>query len=64
MTVNRILLIAAVVLFAIAALSAFSDSINVNETGFVALGLACYAASHLDLGVGHLGARPRRRALR
>jgi hypothetical protein len=63
MTVNRILLIAAVVLFAIAALSAFSDSINVNETGFVALGLACYAASHLDVGVGPV-ARPRRRVLR
>ena len=63
MSVNRILVIAAVVLFAIAALSAFSDSINVNETGFVALGLACYAASHLDLGVGRL-AGPRRRALR
>ena len=63
MSVNRILLLAAVVLFAIAALSAFSDSINVNETGFLALGLACYAASHLDLGVGR-AAGPRRRVLR
>jgi hypothetical protein len=63
MTANRILLIAAVVLFAIAALSAFSDSINVNETGFLALGLACYAASRLDLGVGRIGG-PRRRVLR
>ncbi|MCA1846613.1 MAG: hypothetical protein LC792_26140 [Actinobacteria bacterium] len=63
MSVNRILLLAAVVLFAITALSAFSDSINVNETGFLALGLTCYAASHLDLGVGRV-AGPRRRVLR
>jgi len=63
MSVNRILLLAAVVLFAIAALSAFSDSISVNETGFLALGLTCYASSHLDLGVGRAVA-PRRRVVR
>ena len=63
MSVNRILLLAAVVLFAVTALSAFSDSVNVNETGFLALGLACYAASHLDLAVGRVGG-PRRRVLR
>jgi hypothetical protein len=44
---NRILLIAAVVCFLIAALSAFSDDINVNEVGFLALGLTAYAAAPL-----------------
>ena len=41
---TRILLIVAVACFAIAALSAFSDDINVNELGFIALGLTAYAA--------------------
>ena len=63
MNVSRILIIASVVLFAIAALSAFSDSINVNEPGFLALGLACYAGSHLVVGLGRVGS-PRRRVLR
>jgi hypothetical protein len=63
MSVNSILVIAAVAFFAIAALSAFSDSINVNEAGFLALGLACYAASSLPMGVGRLGG-PRRGVLR
>jgi hypothetical protein len=44
---NRILLIVAVVLFAIAALSAFSTEINVNELGFLGLGLAAWAAAPL-----------------
>lgn len=63
MSVSRILIVAAVVLFAIAALSAFSDSVNVKEGGFLALGLACYAASHLTVGVGRI-ASPRRRVVR
>jgi hypothetical protein len=41
---TRILLIAAVACFAIAALSAFTDGIAVNELGFLALGLTAYAA--------------------
>ena len=49
---TRILLIVAVACFAIAALSAFSDDINVNELGFLALGLTAYAAVPL-------GGRPR-----
>jgi hypothetical protein len=51
---NRILLIVAVVCFLIAALSAFSDDINVNELGFIALGLTAYAAAPLvaDYAVG------------
>ncbi|MDQ3896544.1 MAG: hypothetical protein M3326_04695 [Actinomycetota bacterium] len=44
---NRILLIVAVALFAIAALSAFSDDVNVNELGFLGLGLAVWAAAPL-----------------
>ena len=44
---NRILLIVAVALFLIAALSAFSDDLNVNELGFLALGLAAWAAAPL-----------------
>ena len=40
---NRILLIVAAVCFGLAALSAFSDAIDVNELGFVALGLLAYA---------------------
>ena len=46
-SMNRILLIAAVVCFALAALSAFSDDINVNELGFLALGLALWAGAPL-----------------
>jgi hypothetical protein len=62
---NRILLIVAVACFVIAALSAFSDDINVNELGFLALGLAAYAAAPLaaDYGVGD-GVGRRRRVLR
>ena len=44
---SRILTIIAVVLFLIAALCAFSDDINVNETGLLALGLAAWAAAPL-----------------
>ena len=44
---NRILLIVAAVCFGLAALSAFSDSINVNELGFLALGLLAYALAPL-----------------
>jgi hypothetical protein len=63
---NRILLIAAVVCFLIAALSAFSDDINVNELGFLALGLTAYAAAPLvaDYAVGGPGVGRRRGILR
>ena len=62
MTVNRILLIASIVIFALVALSAFSDDINLNEMGWLALGLTAYAASHLTFAaVGSWGGGPRRR---
>jgi len=63
---NRILLIVAVVCFAIAALSAFSDDLNVNELGFLALGLTAYAAAPLaaDYGVGENRSFGRRRLVR
>lgn len=69
MSINRILLIAAIVLFALVAVSAFSTRINVNEIGWLALGLAAYAASHLDLPTGRsfgggLGSRRRARVVR
>ena len=59
---NRILLIAAVAFFVIAALSAFSDDVNVNELGFLALGLAAWAAAPLVATVPVRGVRryPRR----
>lgn len=63
MSANRILILAAVACFAITALSAFSDSINVNELGWLALGLAAWAASALALGVDFTAGR-RRRVLR
>jgi len=62
---NRILLIVAVACFAIAAaLSAFTDAINVNEVGFIALGLTAYAAvplvaDHEAFGSGVMGRRRR-----
>ena len=55
MNLNRILLIVAVVCLLITALSAFSDDVNVNELGFLALGLTCYVGSYLvdgAIGVG------------
>jgi hypothetical protein len=66
MTVSRLLILVAVVLFALTALSAFSDDVNVNETGWLALGLTAWAASSLTVGMnfgGGLGGR-RRRVLR
>lgn len=63
MTLNRILVIVAVVCFALTALSAFSDDINLNETGWLALGLAAWAGSALAVGVD-LAAGRRRRVLR
>ncbi len=44
---STLLHIAAVVLFALVAISAFSDDINLNETGWLALGLAAWAAAAL-----------------
>jgi hypothetical protein len=43
----RVLLVAAVALFLIAAISAFSATFNVNEIGFIALGLAAWAGDQL-----------------
>jgi hypothetical protein len=63
MSLNRLLVIAAVVCFGIVALSAFSTSINVNEVGWMALGLAAWAGSSLVVGVPIGGGR-RHRALR
>jgi hypothetical protein len=54
---NRIFLIVAVALFAIAALSAFSDEFNVNELGFLGLGLAAWAAAPLVATVPLAGRR-------
>ncbi len=60
---TRILLIVAVACFAIAALSAFTDAIAVNELGFIALGLTAYAAVPLvaDYEAFGSGTTPRRR---
>jgi hypothetical protein len=44
---SRILQIVAVVLFLLVAISAFSDDINLNEIGWLALGLAAWAAAPL-----------------
>ena len=54
---NRILLIVAVALFAIAALSAFSEDFSVNELGFLSLGLAIWAAAPLVATVPVTGRR-------
>lgn len=65
MTLNRLLVAAAVVCFAIVALSAFSDEFNFVEMGWLALGLAFWAASSLALGVSlPTGRRGRARVLR
>jgi hypothetical protein len=63
MSLHRALVIAAVVCFALTALSAFSSTINLNETGWLALGLAAWAGSALAVGVD-LRAGRRRRVLR
>ncbi|HET9444264.1 MAG TPA: hypothetical protein VFO65_13120 [Acidimicrobiales bacterium] len=47
MSMNRILLLVAVACFVITAISAFTLSVNVNELGFLAVGLAAWAASYL-----------------
>jgi hypothetical protein len=59
----RPLVIVAVVLFLIAALSAFSASVNVNEMGFVALGLAAFAGDQLVDGLGASWRRPAARPM-
>lgn len=64
MSLNRILVLAAVVCFGLTALSAFSDDINLNEIGWLALGLTAWAASALALGVGLGTPRRRSRVLR
>ncbi|HEV2768189.1 MAG TPA: hypothetical protein VGV63_10870 [Acidimicrobiales bacterium] len=50
---RAVLLVAAVALFLIAAVSAFTVSVNVNEPGFVSLGLAAFAGAGLADGYGH-----------
>lgn len=64
MSLNRILVAAAVLCFALTALSAFSDDINLNELGWLALGLAAWAASALAVGIGAIGSPRRRRVVR
>lgn len=56
----RPLIVASVVLFLIAAISAFSTSVNLNEVGFIALGLAAFAGDQLTEGFGSFraGGRP------
>lgn len=44
---SRLLVIGALIAFVIAALSAFSDDVNVNEVGFISLGLAAYVGSQV-----------------
>lgn len=44
---SLILRVVAIVLFVIAALSAFLADINVNEVGLIAAGLACWVGSTL-----------------
>ncbi len=61
---NKILLIVAVAFFVIAALSAFSDDFNVNETGFLALGLAIWAGAPLAATIPVSGVGRRRYARR
>ena len=58
---SRILQIVAVILFVLVALSAFSDDINLNETGWLALGLAAWAAAPLVPAVAVGGSSGRRR---
>jgi len=58
---SRILQIVAVVLFVIAAISAFSDDIKINELGFLALGLAAWAAAPLVPAAAVGGSSGRRR---
>ncbi len=59
---TRILIMAAVAFFAIAALSSFSDALSVNEFGFVALGLTAYAAVPLVADHEVFGGTTRRRS--
>ena len=55
MNLNQILLIIAVACLLIAAVSAFSDNVNVTENGFLALGLAAYVGSYLVDGAIAVG---------
>lgn len=45
---RTLLLLAAVVLFVIAALGAFGTISGINYSGLIAIGLACFAAGVLD----------------
>ncbi|MDP8936174.1 MAG: hypothetical protein M3O23_00200 [Actinomycetota bacterium] len=61
---SQILQIVAVVIFLIAGLSAFSDDINVNELGWISLGLAAWAAASLVPATFAAPAVRRRRIVR
>lgn len=54
----RALVVVAVALFLIAAVSAFTLSVNVNEPGFIALGLAAFAGSQLADHYGYRAGGP------
>lgn len=47
MTLSQILRVVSVVLFVLAAVSAFTGAVNLNELGFVASGLAAWCLSTL-----------------
>lgn len=59
MNINRILVIVAVVCFALVTISAFGDAVSINEMGFLALGLTCWAAAEVvSVPSGSLTRRP------
>lgn len=64
MTINRVLVLAAVACFGLTALSAFSGEVNLTEMGWLALGLAAWAGSALAVGSPLALGRTRSRALR
>jgi len=47
MSLSQVLRVVGVVLFVLAAASAFIGGVNLNELGFIAAGLACWCASTL-----------------
>jgi len=46
-TLSQVLRVVAVVLFVLAAVSAFVGGVNLNESGLIAAGLACWCLSTL-----------------
>lgn len=47
MNLNRVLVFIAVACFALVTISAFGDAVSLNEMGFLALGLTCWAAAQV-----------------